>query len=140
MGGIGAQSKTEKKGKNETRMERRRDRVGVGRKEQAVRREGLMSNERLTRPQLILSLYLCRFPQHQGNNDTLIHYPFIPVIHWELLNNMLQIWLPSYNSFCHSQYIIWKTHSPLSSGRSLRIIVGDTFGMQPESGASFFQA
>ncbi|KAL3057621.1 hypothetical protein OYC64_007976 [Pagothenia borchgrevinki] len=46
-------------------MERRRDRVGVGRKEQAVRREGLMSNERLTRPQLILSLYLCCFPQHQ---------------------------------------------------------------------------
>lgn len=123
-------------------MERRRDRGAEGQKEQVVRREGLMSNERLARPQLILSLYLllCRFPQHQGNNDTLIHYPFIPVIHWEMLNNMLQICPPSYNSFCHLQYIIWKTHSPLSAGRSLRIIMGDTFGMQPESGASFFQA
>ncbi|TKS80786.1 putative nucleotidyltransferase MAB21L1 [Collichthys lucidus] len=40
-------------------MERRRDRGGEGQKEQVVRREGLMSNERLTRPQLILSLYLC---------------------------------------------------------------------------------
>ncbi|KAJ4935345.1 hypothetical protein JOQ06_016881 [Pogonophryne albipinna] len=85
-------------------MERRRDRVGVGRKEQAVRREGLMSNERLTRPQLILSLYLC------------------------------------FAASLSTKYINWKTHSPLSSGRSLRIIVGDTFGMQPESGASFFQA
>lgn len=56
---IGAQSKTEKKRKNETRMERRRDRVGEGRREQAFRCEGLMSNECLTRRQLILSLYLC---------------------------------------------------------------------------------
>lgn len=40
-------------------MERRRDRGGEGQKEQVVRREGLMSNEHLTRPQLILSLYLC---------------------------------------------------------------------------------
>lgn len=86
---------------------------------------------------VFLPLLWC-FPQHQGNNDTLIHYPFIPVIHWELLNNMVQICPPSYNSFCHSQYIIWKTHSPLSAGRSLRIIMGDTFAMQPESGASFF--
>lgn len=45
--------------KNETRMERRRDRGAEGQKEQVVRREGLMSNERFTRPQLILSLYLC---------------------------------------------------------------------------------
>lgn len=61
MGGIWAQSETEekRKRKNETRMERRRDRGGEGQKEQVVRREGLMSNERLTRPQLILSLYLC---------------------------------------------------------------------------------
>lgn len=51
-------------------------------------------------------------PQHRGNNDTLIHYPFIPVIRWELLNNMVQICPPSYNSSCHSQYIIWKTHGP----------------------------
>lgn len=65
---------------------------------------------------VFLPLLWC-FPQHQGNNDTLIHYPFIPVIHWELLNNMLQICPPSYNSFCHLQYIIWKTHSPLSDGR-----------------------
>lgn len=59
VGGIGAQSKTEKKRTNETRMERRRDRGAEGQKEQVVRREGLMSNERLARPQLILSLYLC---------------------------------------------------------------------------------
>lgn len=40
-------------------MEKRRDRGVEGQKEQVVRREGLMSNERFTRPQLILSLYLC---------------------------------------------------------------------------------
>ncbi|KAG7243070.1 hypothetical protein INR49_016445, partial [Caranx melampygus] len=59
VGGIKAQSKTEKRRKNETRMEKRRDRGVEGQKEQVVRREGLMSNERFTRPQLILSLYLC---------------------------------------------------------------------------------
>lgn len=96
-------------------MERCGDRGAEGRGEQVVRREGLMSNERLTRPQLILSLHLCFgvSPQHQGNNNTLIHYPFIPVIHRELLNNMLQICPPSYNSLCHLQYIMWKTRSPL---------------------------
>ncbi|KAA8594127.1 hypothetical protein FQN60_004961 [Etheostoma spectabile] len=80
-------------------MERLRDRRGEGQKEQVVRREGLMSNEQLTRPQLILSLYLC------------------------------------FAASLSTGYIIWKTHSPLSAGRSLRIIVGDTFGMQPQSGA-----
>jgi len=59
VGGIGAQSKTEKKRKNETRMGSRRDRGREGQKTQVVRREGLMSNERLTRPQLILYLHLC---------------------------------------------------------------------------------
>lgn len=56
---------------------------------------------------------LCHFPWNRGSNDTLIHYPFILVIQRELLNNMLQIRPPTYNSFCHLQYIIWKTHSPL---------------------------
>lgn len=64
---------------------------------------------------------------------------FIPVIQRELPNNMLQICPPSYNSLCHSQYIIRKTHSALSDGRSLRIIVGDNFGMQSESEAFFFR-
>lgn len=98
-----------------------------------------MSNERLTRLQLILSLNLlvwC-FLWSQGNNDTLIHYPFITVVQRESPNNTLQIRPPSYNSFCHSQYIIWKTHSTLSSGHGLRIIVGDTFRVKPKSGAFF---
>lgn len=40
------------------RMERWRDGGAEGQKEQVVRLKGLMSNERLSRPQLILSLYL----------------------------------------------------------------------------------
>lgn len=99
-----------------------------------------MSNERFTRLQLILSLNLlvwC-FLWSQGNNDTLIHYPFITVVQRESPNNTLQICPPSNNSFCHSQYIIWKTHSALSSGHALRIIVGDTFRVKPKSGAFFF--
>lgn len=98
-----------------------------------------MSNERFTRLQLILSLNLlvwC-FLWSRGNNDTLIHYPFITVVQRELPNNTLQIRPPSYNSFCRSQYIIWKTHSALSSGHALRIIVGDTFRVKPKSGAFF---
>lgn len=59
-------------------------------------------------PLLLLS------PLHEGNNDTLIHYPFIPVILVKLLNNMLQIRLHSHNSSCHLQYIILQTYSPLS--------------------------
>lgn len=142
VGGKGAQSKTEWRRKNETRMERRRDRGAGGQKEQVVRREGLMSNERLTRPQLILSLYLCFGVSLSTNVKTTPSSIILlsPVIHWELLNNMLQIRPPSYNSFCHLQYIIWKTHRLLSAGRSLRIITCDTFGMQPESGASLLQA
>lgn len=117
-------------------------RVGVGQKEQVFIRKGLMSNERFTRLQLILSLNLlvwC-FLRNQGSNDTLIHYPFIPVIQRELPNNTLQIRPRSYNSFCHSQYIIWKAHSSLSSGHGLRIIVGDTFRVKKKSGTFFSQA
>lgn len=58
VGGIEAQSKTEKKKRIRWGW-RGRDRGEEGQKEQVVRREGLMSNERLTRPQLILSFYLC---------------------------------------------------------------------------------
>lgn len=120
------------------RMERQRG--GEGQKEQVVRRVGLMSNERLTRLQLILSLNLL---VGRLFGTKVIMTPssiilFILVIQKELPNNMLQICPPSYNSVCHSQYIIRKTHIALSTGHSLRIIVGDTFGMQPEFEAFFF--
>lgn len=58
-GDVRAQWETAARRRNETRMERRRDGGVQGHREQVVRREGLMSNERLARPQLILSLHLC---------------------------------------------------------------------------------
>lgn len=62
----------------------------------------------------LVSTFALAFPLHGGNNDTLIHYPFIPVILVKLLNNMLQIRLHSHNSSCHLQCIILQTYSPLS--------------------------
>lgn len=54
-GGFKAKQGIEKKG---MRMERWRDRGAEGQKERVVGLKGLMSNERLSRPQLILSFYL----------------------------------------------------------------------------------
>lgn len=81
-------------------MERWRDGGAEGQKEQVVRLKGLMSNERLSRPQLILSLYLYGGISH---STKLITPPpsiilLSTVIHWKLLNSMLQICPPFNNS------------------------------------------
>lgn len=56
MGGVFKQNRELKK--KGMRMERWRDSGAEGQKERAVELKGLMSNECLSGPQLILSLYL----------------------------------------------------------------------------------
>lgn len=142
MGGIGTQSNAEKKIKNETRMERQSERGREGQREQVVRREGLMSNERLTRPQLILSLYL-RFAASLSTNAITTTSSIIllsPLFNGNWLITCYRIALLCIILSVIHSISSGKHTAPRSAGRSLRIIVGDTFGMQPESGASFFQA
>lgn len=81
-------------------MERWRDGGAEGQKEQVVQLKGLMSNERLSRLQLISSLYL--FGGISRSTKLITPPPSIillsTVIHWKLLNTMLQICRPFNNS------------------------------------------
>ena len=138
---MGTQSKTERKRKNKTRIEKRRDRGGEGQKEQVVRREGLMSNERLTRPQLILSLYLC-FDASLSTKvitttSSIILLSLLFTGNWLIICYrfvLLHIILSVIRSISSGKHT-----APFTAGRSLRIIMGDTSVMQPESRASFFR-
>lgn len=92
-------------------MERWRDRGAEGQKEQVVWLKGLMSNERLSRPQLILSLYL-----YGGiSRSTKLTIPppsnilLSTVIHWKPLNTMLQICPPINNSLSFAVYHVEST-------------------------------
>lgn len=128
-------------------MERWGDGGAEGHREQVVRREGLMSNERLARPQLILSFHLCFGVSAPPGSTEVITTPSSIILLSLLFTGNCLIICYRFVLRCIILSVICSiscgkhTHAPLPpipAGPSLRIIVGDTFGMQPESGASFF--
>ena len=138
----GKETELERKRGQETGTKRRRDSGREGEKEQVVRGEGLMSNERLTRPQLILSFYLCS--RALLYTEVITTGSSITPLSLLFTGNPLIIcyrFVSTRISLCVVHGISSGKHTTsLSAGRSLRIMGGDTSGMQSESGASFFQA